>query len=331
MEEQQRVKTEHGTHPAAGPRVVTLGETMALLTAERVGPLAHAPSMAVGIGGAESNVAIALRRLGVPVTWIGRVGADGFGELVERELRAEGLDVRAVVDGAAPTGLMVKERRTSRSLNVWYYRTGSAGSRLAPADVPEDVVAGASLLHVTGITPALSASAAEAVAHAVRLARAHGVTVSFDVNYRGRLWTRERAGEALRDVLAASDVVFAGVEEAELFVAPRKDPLDLAAALTDLGPAQAVIKRGAEGCAALVDGLRLTRAAVPVEVMDPVGAGDAFVGGYLAELLAGAPPETRLDTAVAAGAFACVVPGDWEGMPTRAELGLLTRREDVAR
>ncbi|WP_066941109.1 sugar kinase [Microtetraspora fusca] len=311
--------------------VVTLGETMALLTTERTGPLRHAPSMAVGIGGAESNVAIALRRLGVPVTWIGRVGADGFGDLVLRELRAEGLDVRAIVDDGAPTGLMVKERRTNRSQNVWYYRAGSAGSRLCPADVAGDAMAGAALLHVTGITPALSDSAAEAVRHAVGLARSHGVTVSFDVNYRGRLWSREQAAERLSGILRDSDVVFAGIEEAELFVPAKDDPLDLAAALADLGPSQVVVKLGAEGCAALVDGRPLVRPAVPVDVLDPVGAGDAFVGGYLAELLAGAPPETRLDTAVTAGAFACTVSGDWEGLPTRAELDLLTRQEGVAR
>ncbi|WP_067174089.1 sugar kinase [Microtetraspora niveoalba] len=311
--------------------VVTLGETMALLTAERTGPLRHAPSMAVGIGGAESNVAIALRRLGVPATWIGRVGADGFGDLVLRELRAEDLDVRGIVDDGAPTGLMVKERRTNRSLNVWYYRAGSAGSRLRPADVPEEDVAGAALLHVTGITPALSDSAAEAVRHAVGLARRHGVTVSFDVNYRARLWGGDRAAERLSDILRGCDVLFAGVEEAELFVPAENDPLDLAAALADLGPSQVVVKLGAEGCAALVDGRPLVRPAVPVDVLDPVGAGDAFVGGYLAELLAGAPPETRLDTAVTAGAFACTVSGDWEGLPTRAELGLLAQREDVAR
>ncbi|MEU7692245.1 sugar kinase [Microbispora hainanensis] len=324
--------------PLGGPSMsertgglVTVGETMARLTAGRVGPLRHSSDMAVGIGGAESNVAIAVRRLGGSATWIGRVGADGFGDLVLRELRAEGLEVRGLVDDQAPTGLMVKERRTSSSLSVWYYRAGSAGSRLRPADVSEEAIARASLLHVTGITPALSDSAADAVRHAVRLARHHGLIVSFDVNYRSRLWTPEQAGKGLIDILRDSDVVFAGVEEAELFVSATDDPLDLAARLADLGPSQVIVKLGARGCAAVIDGRRLTRAAVPVDVLDPVGAGDAFVGGYLADLLAGEPPEVRLDTAVTVGAFACTVSGDWEGLPTRAELGLLARREDVTR
>ncbi|MGP4086063.1 sugar kinase [Streptomyces sp. KR55] len=311
--------------------VVTVGETMALLAAERTGPLSHVPSMSVGVGGAESNVAIALQRLGVPATWIGRVGEDSFGKLVLRELRAEGLDVRGIVDPAAPTGLMVKERRTARSLGVWYYRAGSAGSRLRPEDITESVLAHAALLHVTGITPALSDPAADAVRHAIELARRHGLTVSFDVNYRSKLWSREAAGKGLLDIMRACDVVFAGPEEASLFVPEDEDPHTLASALCDLGPSQAIIKLGAQGCAAVIDGEQYSRPAVKVDVIDSVGAGDAFVAGYLAELLADAPPTVRLDTAVTTGGFACTVPGDWEGLPTRAELGILGSAEDVIR
>lgn len=312
-------------------RVVTLGETMALLTPDRVGALAHVPGMALSVGGAESNVAIGLRRLGVPATWIGRVGDDPFGRSVTRHLRAENLDLRVRVDTGAPTGLMVKERRTARTTGVWYYRAGSAGSRLAPEDVPDDALDGAALLHVTGITPALSATAADAVRHAVHTAKDRGILVSFDVNLRAKLWSPARAAEELAPLVAAADIVFAGPEEAELFVAPHDDPLETAAALGALGPSQAVVKLGADGCAAVADGERLTVPAVPVDAVDTVGAGDAFVAGYLAELLAGKPLERRLRTAVATGAFACTVPGDWEGLPTREELSLLTVTENVAR
>jgi 2-dehydro-3-deoxygluconokinase len=311
---------------------VTIGETMALLTAERTGPLRHVPSMSVGIGGAESNVATALQRLGVPATWIGRVGDDSFGELVLRELRAEGIDVRGIVDATAPTGLMVKERRTARSVGVWYYRAGSAGSRLRPEDIAEGALAGAALLHVTGITPALSDSASDAIHHAIQLGRRHGLTVSFDVNYRSKLWSRAAAGKALIDIVRGCDVVFAGPEEASLFAPDHEDdPHSLATAICDLGPSQAIIKLGAQGCAAVIDGERYSRSAVNVAVLDSVGAGDAFVAGYLAELLSDAPPSVRLDTAATTGAFSCTVPGDWEGLPTRAELGLLASTEDVTR
>jgi len=140
--------------------LVTLGETMALFTADRVGPLRHATTMRVGIAGAESNVAIGVRRLGHPAAWIGRVGSDELGQLVLGRLRAERVEVdAAVVDPEAPTGLMVKEHRTADLARVVYYRRGSAGSRLAPGDLDEARIRGARVLHLTGITPALSASA----------------------------------------------------------------------------------------------------------------------------------------------------------------------------
>lgn len=111
--------------------VVTMGETMALMKAESSGPLAHVASLSLGMGGAESNFAIALRRLGTSVTWAGRVGADSLGEMVLRELAAEAINTLVSRDHTAPTGLMIKERRTAEAVKVWYYRKGSAGSRYA--------------------------------------------------------------------------------------------------------------------------------------------------------------------------------------------------------
>lgn len=319
-------------------RVVTLGETMALLRAETPAPLGHVHELAVGVGGAESNMAIALARLGTPATWIGRVGDDSLGERVLRELRAEGLDVRGIIDTGAPTGLMIKERRTNDSVKVWYYRTGSAGSRLTATDVPAGVVESAAVLHVTGISLALSASARAATRAAVDRAVAAGVPVSFDVNHRGSLWGDRDAASAYREIVAAATIVFAGEEEARLLVGPTGpgDPLaadleNLAGAVADLGPTQVVIKLGADGCVALIDGVVHRQAAVPVRVVDTVGAGDAFVAGYLAELVAGLPVADRLLLAVTTGAFACLTPGDWEGMPRRSELSLLTRHDPVTR
>jgi 2-dehydro-3-deoxygluconokinase len=310
--------------------VVTLGETMALVKAESPGPLAHAPDISLGMGGSESNFAIALSRLGTSVTWIGRVGDDSLGELVLRELRAEGVRAIGYRDPAAPTGLMIRERRTSQHFKVWYYRSGSAGSRLSPADIPADAVQRARLLHISGITPALSPDAAAAVDRAVELAREAGVRISLDVNYRAALWSREQAGAVLRELAARCDVIFAGDDEAAMVVGAG-DPAALARRLVELGPGDAVIKLGSAGAFALAHGVEYRRAAVPVIPVDTVGAGDGFVAGYLAELLAGLPPEQRLDTAVRVGAFACLVPGDWEGLPRRSELGLLDSSEPVAR
>jgi 2-dehydro-3-deoxygluconokinase len=312
------------------PYVLTFGETMALMRADQVGPLAHASTMSLGIGGSESNVAIGRQRLGVHAIWCGRVGADGLGQLVEREIRAEGVDVRIAVDPSAPTGLMIKERRTPATQRVSYYRAGSAGSRIAPEDVDEQLITQAGLLHVSGITPALSPQAAATLRYAIDAARAAGVPVSFDLNYRGNLWSREGAGSVYRDIIPLADIVFAGDDEAAIAVGAG-GPEELARRIAALGPSQAVIKLGAEGALALVNGQLFRREAVAVDVVDTVGAGDAFVAGYLAEFIGGRSPEHRLTTAAATGAFACLVPGDWEGFPRRSELSLLDAKEPVSR
>jgi len=312
-----------------GPRVVTLGETMALLRAEDTGSLAHVDRLRVGVGGAESNVAIALARLGTDVTWLGRVGADGLGARVIRELRGEGVDVVAVVDDTAPTGLMLKERRTDDITRVLYYRAGSAGSRLSATDLPAAHIDTASLLHVSGITPALSSTASDAVFAALDIATASGIPVSFDVNHRASLWRDRDAAEVYRRIAARSAIVFAGLDEARLLLGQDASAAPAAArAIAELGPAQVVIKLGADGCVALIDGVLHEVPARPVRVVDTVGAGDAFVAGYLAELLAGLPAEARLATAVTTGAFACLSAGDWEGYPRRDEFGLLDPASD---
>ena len=313
------------------PYLVTLGETMALLTAEHPGPLAHVSAMGLGIGGSESNVAIGVQRLGGNAVWCGRVGADSLGQLVQREIRAEGVTVRITEDPAAPTGLMLKERRTVATQKVSYYRAGSAGSRLSSGDLDPQLIAGASVLHVSGITPALSGSAAAAVRQAMEVAREQGVTVSFDLNYRARLWSAAAAGQSYRALIPLADVVFAGDEEAALAVRRAEDPAELAERLANLGPAQAIIKLGSEGAVAWIDGNIFHQGAVPVQPVDTVGAGDAFVAGYLAELMAGSAPAQRLGLAATTGAFACLAYGDWEGLPRREELGLLHEREAVAR
>lgn len=312
------------------PYVLTFGETMALMRTEQVGPLAHTSTLSLGIGGSESNVAIGLQRLGVQTVWCGRVGADSLGSLVAREIRAEGVDVRAAVDRSAPTGLMIKERRTPATQRVSYYRCGSAGSRIAPEDIDEQLVSGATLLHVTGITPGLSSRAEATLRYAVDLARAHHVTVSFDLNYRATLWPPEAAQRVYQDIIPLADVVFAGDDEAAIAVGAGH-PEEAARRITALGPSQAVVKLGADGALALIDGTIFRQEAVPVDAVDTVGAGDAFVAGYLAELVAGREPQDRLITATITGAFACLVQGDWEGLPRRHELAMLQTREPVSR
>ncbi|HEY0870971.1 MAG TPA: sugar kinase [Acidothermaceae bacterium] len=300
--------------------LVTFGETMGVLGTDELGPLRNGHRMVLGIAGAESNVAIGVRRLGHSVAWTGRVGADPIGRLVVRELRAEGVDVsHATTDADAPTGFMLKVRRTTATSEVIYARKDSAGSRLQRSDLATDLIAAARVLHITGITMALSDSARDCVLAALDVARSHNVRICLDINHRNALWTDDAARSALLDVASRCDFMFASEHEAALLVGALS-PTDAARAMADLGPQHAIIKRGDLGYVASIDGQLHSGAALSVPVADPVGAGDAFVAGYLASWLDGAPTADALRTANCAGAFVVAVSGDWEGLPTRAEL-----------
>ena len=226
--------------------------------------------------------------------------------------------------------MMLKEQRTPEATRVIYYRSAGAGARLAPEHLPAGVIEQADLLHVTGITAALSDTARAALDAAIDRAVAAGVPVSFDVNHRASLWRGRDASEVYRSIARRSTIVFAGLDEAAM-LSDGADAAALAAGIASLGPSQVVVKLGEDGCLALVDGEVHERAAISIRPLDTVGAGDAFVAGYLAELLAGLPVAQRLTTAVRTGAFACLGPGDWESYARRSELGLLEASDPVAR
>ncbi|WP_426517025.1 sugar kinase [Diaminobutyricibacter sp. McL0618] len=304
-----------------GPSVLTLGEGLGVLRTSGIGSLAQLPDLLVGTGGAESNVAIGLARLGISVTWLGRVGDDGLGRRVTRELRAEGVQVVAPIDTTAPTGLLIKEHPSPGRTFVTYHRAGSAGSRLRPSDLDPVDIGSFSLLHLTGITPALSPSARATVRVAVARAQAAGVPISFDVNHRSTLWPDEDPAPLYREFASASRLVFAGADEAAILASdPVTAPLGLAAEIAKLGPEEVVITLGADGAVAVCGEKATWRDALPVPVVDTVGAGDAFVAGYLAEWLLGGGIDQRLDLAVRTGAAACTHPGDWEGFLFRSQL-----------
>ncbi|MEV6864116.1 sugar kinase [Streptosporangium subroseum] len=310
--------------PARGPiEVATFGETMASLRADD--PIRLGGTMRLSVAGAESNVAIGLARLGHRVSWTGRVGDDETGELVLRTLRAEAVDVtHARVDGRGPTALVLFERRIGDLTRVIYHRAGSAASLMSPEDVLPALDPPPRLLHVTGITPALGPGPAAAVRVAVAAAAEAGVRVCLDVNHRSRLWGRDRAAEALRPLVPSLSVVVASDDELEL-VAPASATTerDRVVSLLDAGVDEVVVKRGGDGASGHTLETTEHVLARRVRVTDLVGAGDAFVAGYLSGLLDDLDLAGRLDRAVTTGAFAVASPGDWEGAPTRNELGLL--------
>lgn len=303
----------------ARPQLVTMGETLVSLFNLEPGPLRHANHLDLSIGGAESNVAIGAARLGIPAAWVGRVGDDEFGQLVVNKLRAEGIDVHVHIDAGGPTALMFKSRRTSDLLAVEYYRRGSAGSRLSPADVDVELISSADVFHVSAIASALSDDARDAVRFAISVAKNAGTLVSVDLNYRSALWSPVDAAAEFQFLSGVADILFCTMAEAQIAV-HGDDPLDLAQRLAGLGAGQVIVKQGAEGALSWRDGQCSIVKPLQVTAIDDVGAGDAFAAGFLASLIVGGTPDRNLAWAAAMGAWAVSTRGDWEGLPSLGEL-----------
>ncbi|MFF4171249.1 sugar kinase [Streptomyces sp. NPDC001744] len=331
----------------AAPDVVCLGESMVTFLPSRPGPLADVPSFTRAIGGAESNVACALAAAGHRAKWVGRVGRDGFGDHLLDTVGGHGVDVTAVRrDPHRPTGVYFRtdQDRATGAHEVVYYRAGSAASAMSPATVPYETVAGARILHLTGITAALSEDCL-ALMRDLTAPRPGRPLVSFDVNHRPALWRDGGAPDVLLALARRADVVFVGADEAEGL-------WGLGSARAVFGalpePGVVVVKLGADGAVA-VDrrsggsgsgdggageagsggsgsgggrtgdrrpGSRVapeegTFVPAPrVDVVSPIGAGDAFAAGFLSATLRGLGLGDRLRHGHLMAAAALTVPGD---------------------
>jgi 2-dehydro-3-deoxygluconokinase len=279
-------------------------------------PLEDGLTYRLRIGGAESNFAIALRRLGADVTWVSRLGADPFGDLVAETLLAEGIDVRAPRDASRLTGVYFKSRSDGKT-RMHYYRAGSAASQLAAADVPDELLEGVRLVHLTGITTALSPSARELVADLAARARRRRITVLLDPNYRPPLW-RDPADAA--EALPRADWLLCGLEEGNLLYGTTSAE-ELVAAVRQRAADNVVIRVGERG-ALVTEGSELVE--VPPrrleDVVDEVGAGDGFAAGFAYGLLQGWEGRrcAAAGNLVAAGALRGG--GDWETYPRLEEI-----------
>ncbi|MGK3203319.1 sugar kinase [Amycolatopsis sp. MEPSY49] len=272
----------------SGPEVLCIGESMALFVPAEPGPPDEVKRWLRTIGGAESNVACNLPTLGVRSGWVSAVGDDPFGRAMLREVASHGVDVSAcVVDPTRPTGLYVKESGAGGS-PVRYYRAGSAASAMDPSLLDRLDLDGVRVLHLSGITPALSESCLALVRALLEMPRGDRL-ISFDVNLRPALWTG-RDPRLLAELAGQADIVLTGDDEAQ-HVWGTGDPAELRALLPR--PRTLVVKHGERG-ATLVEGEPLFAPALSVDVVEPVGAGDAFAAGFLAATLRGAEPLARL-------------------------------------
>jgi Sugar kinases, ribokinase family len=296
--------------------VVTLGECMALLYPQEPISLEQATTLTMDIAGAEANLAIGMSRLGHRVRFMSRVGNDPFGQRIRSTLATEGVDTSALLtDPVASTGVYFREWLPDGVRRVFYYRSGSAASQMGPSDLSSTAFAGARILHLTGITPALSSSCAALVIQAIELAHAVGMLVSFDPNYRPRLWDKPTAQQALLPLLARSDMVLMGHEDAQALFGLGEDE-QILQRVADLGVGVVVLKRAERGAWALAGGRSIIIAAEAAKrVVDPVGAGDGFDAGFLSGWLRGYPLEMALRLGARVGAEAVAQVGDYLGYP----------------
>jgi 2-dehydro-3-deoxygluconokinase len=272
--------------------VLCIGEVMAQVVPVDGERFARSQSFAVSAAGAEFNVAVGLTQLGSPAELLTRLGDDAVGDRLLRQIDLAGVGTALVRRQAgARTGLFVKDPRPDGS-TVGYYRDRSAASRLSIGDVDAALAPRPPVVHVSGVTPALSASCLDATRHALHAGRRAGAVTSFDVNFRPRLWpSRAAAAATLAELANASEVVFVGLDEA-VALWEVQAPADVRRVLG--GPSVLVVKDGPRDARSHSRDGWSVEPALPVDVVEPVGAGDAFAAGWLEGCLRGLPMPARL-------------------------------------
>lgn len=303
--------------------VVTFGEAMMLLVADRPGPLEDAQGFVKRTAGAETNVAIGLARLGLKVGWASRLGTDSMGRYLLKAMQAEGIDCSQVVtDASQRTGFQFKGRVAGGGdPPVEYHRKGSAASQFAPEQIDATWLTSARHLHATGVFPAISESSHATAQRSMALMRAAGRSVSFDPNLRPTLWASPgRMREAINALAAQADWVLPGLEEG-LFLTGQASPEGIARFYRERGASVVVVKLGPQGAYYESDAGGGVVPGFPVaQVVDTVGAGDGFAVGVISALLAGRSLAQAARRGAWIGARAVQVLGDTEGLPTRAQL-----------
>ena len=303
--------------------VVTFGEAMMLLVADRPGPLEDAESFVKRTAGAETNVAIGLARLGIKIGWASRLGGDSMGRYLLKAMQAEGIDCsRVVVDQTQRTGFQIKGRVAGGGdPQVESHRTGSAASQFQPEQIDHEWLTSARHLHATGVFPGISTSCLETTQRSMALMRASGRSISFDTNLRPALWSSTtHMRDAINGLAAHADWVLPGLEEGQLLT-DADTPQGIASFYRKKGAALVVVKLGPDGAyydsdagCGFVPGYRVD------QVVDTVGAGDGFAAGVVSGLLQGLSVVDAVKRGAWIGARCVQVLGDTEGLPTTDQL-----------
>lgn len=292
--------------------VITIGETMVMVTPTSPEPLESSSAFSLEVGGSESNVALYLRELGHSTTWVSRLGADPLGRRITGTLGSHGVDLSFVsLDDMAPTGLYVKDPGRGET-RVHYYRANSAASRMTPDLLRDLPLTSARLVHLTGITPGLSDTCRDLVRSAFEMIAPIGALLSFDVNFRAGIWSVVDAAPVLLEFANRADVTLVGLDEAATLW-NTITAADVRALLP--APTRLVVKDGAVGATEFrrENGIDVVTflATPPVTVVEVVGAGDAFAAGYLSGILNGLEPLESLRLGHRLAARALTTTGDY--------------------
>ena len=304
------------------PEVVTIGETMVVFDSTIPGPLRYARAYTSHTGGAESNVAVGIVRQGHTAGWISAVGCDEFGKQIIQTIRGEGVDTsRVIMDPDHSTGIFFREAIGNGEFRNIYYRKHSAFSSIRPEYLDVSYISHATYLVVSGITLAVSPSAAATAFHAIELAKSAGVKVCFDPNLRLKMWKLEEARAVFEKIWPLCDVVLPGIEEGRLLFGTAT-PDEIAHILMDRYQIPTVIiKTGADGAIGYEGAKRISAPGFPVHhVVDAFGAGDAFCSGVVTGYLNHWPLEKTLRYANAIGALTVSAPGNIEAIPDAAQV-----------
>jgi len=291
--------------------LATFGETMLRYSPPAGTRLESTGTLAVHIGGSESNVAVAASRLGRDAVWLSKLVDSPLGRRVDRTLRAQGVTTDVVwTDEGRQGTYYIEPGGTPRGTEVVYDRADSAVTTATAGELPVERVETADLFHTSGITPALSETLEGTTATLLSRAREAGTRTSFDVNYRSKLWTPEAARGALSGLLEQVDVLFVAERDAETVFGRTGHPEEIARGFREeYGHDAVVVTRGDEGALAVADGVH-EQPTFDSETRDPVGTGDAFVGGVLAARLDGADLPDALGYGAATAALKRTIDGD---------------------
>lgn len=303
------------------PDFITIGESMVYLSPEHPGSLKHIDRFKKGLAGAESNVAIGLSKLGCSVGWISKLGKDPFGEFIIKEIRGEGVDTSQVTTSTTnPTGLLIKELTVSGDTNVFYYRKDSAAHHLNFEDIDLEYLKSAKIVFLSGITLALSENNRKFARELLSFCNENNILVAFDPNIRLKLWSKEEAKCEILDILQYVNIFTPGLEEAQMLLdLDTKEEIiefclskGIDTVVLKSGESETVVANKNEICEVPIFKVK--------KVVDTVGAGDAFVAGFLRSFINGENISECARIGNAMGAMAVQALGDMEGLPTLEEL-----------